>query len=66
MGNPKNKAKEEAIKTSQTLNKGYSYAKAGVQLNFTLNVKSAVELKTFVELMAKATEDINEDIKNLE
>jgi hypothetical protein len=66
MGNKKNNAKEEAIKTSQTLNKTYSYTKQGVQLNFTLNVKSAVELKTFIELMEKATEDINEDIKNLE
>jgi len=66
MSNTKNKAKEEAIKASQVLNKSYSYEKGNIKLDFTLNIKSVVQLKDFIAVMAKATEDINEDIKALE
>ena len=65
MGNKKNNALNEAIKATQTLNKIYNYEKAGVKLNFQLNIKNATEMKIFIDLMAKATEDVNQDIQAL-
>lgn len=61
----KNKALKAAIKSNHSLIKNYSYQKGAVGLNFSLNVKNKTDLADFVELMANATEEVTEDINNL-
>lgn len=62
----KNKELQNAIKANHTLNKRYEFSKDGVNLNFNLNVKNKIELKTFIDLMAEATKEIEQDINNLD
>ena len=62
---PKDKARAEAIKTSHTLIKNYSFQQGGISLNFGLNVKSKADMETFIALMHNATEELKHDIAQL-
>jgi hypothetical protein len=66
MSNQKNKALNEQVKSTYKMNKNYNYSKAGVSLDFSLNIKNKAEMETFIELMAAATEEIKSDVAALE
>lgn len=61
----KNKVLADAIKSSHTMIKNYKYEKGTVNLSFSLNIKSKVEMQNFVELMDEATKEVKNDIINL-
>lgn len=46
--------------------KQYTYSVGGVQLQFTLRTDVKSEMKTWLELMARAKTDVEEDLKALD
>lgn len=62
----KNKALEDIIKTTHTLNKTYSYSSDGLELNITINVKDKKKMESMIKILTTCADDIKADVNQLQ
>ena len=53
------------LKTEQISRKDFSYELDGIRLNFQLRIDVKRELAAFLEILKRAQEDVDEEIKKL-
>ncbi len=54
---------KDIVRKSSELRKTFSYDKGAVHLDFTLRIDTKQELKDFKEILLRAVEEVEEEIK---